>query len=60
MTADSSELTELATLLDNPERRADAAIALGRLGAREYGARIAAALPGLEGREHAPARRRPR
>lgn len=44
--------SDLAALLDDPARRAEAAIALGRLGAREHSARIAAALPRLTGRDH--------
>lgn len=43
--------SDLAALLDDPGRRAAAAMALGRRGAREYADRIAAALPNLEGRD---------
>lgn len=51
----TSDLTtaQLGELLSDPGRRADAAIELGRRGAREYSAAIAAALPGLKGGSHA-------
>lgn len=43
---------QLGALLSDRQRRADAAIELGRRGAREYSGPIAAALPGLTGSEH--------
>ena len=50
-----SDLTtgQLGALLADPDRRADAAIALARRGAREYSRPIAAALPRLTGTERA-------
>lgn len=47
----TSDLTtgQLSGLLADPKRRADAAIELGRRGAREYSGVIAAALPGMTG-----------
>lgn len=47
----ASDLTtaQLGALLSDPERGADAAIELGRRGAREYSGAIAAALPGMTG-----------
>lgn len=44
---------QLGALLADPDRRADAAIALARRGAREYSKPIAGALPKLTGNERA-------
>ncbi|MFI7676593.1 hypothetical protein [Actinophytocola sp. NPDC049390] len=52
-TIDDLTTSRLGELLTDPERRADAAIALGRRGAREYSGPIAAVLPTLKGAEHA-------